>query len=317
VGDFFAMLPIYCLAIGGAMTLRDLDVALACGQRHFLASVATPTVRHLRTIPDATVVLDSGAWPINNPQRPSLDAWWQELRRYRCGPGDYGNLAYALAYDHVGDPARSEEDSNTVMGKVFEREAAGDAPIVPVLQFPTSPQAIALDLECGWAGTRPDWVAGAGDFARPVYALGGLVPQRGNVEAVQWVKDVAEILTDLIDEGWNAEALGIHVLGSTRQVYLDPLLEAGVPVWCDTSTPGRNAGFGIAAFGQNRYSDRYNIPWPLIKQSRFARLAYWLCRERDNLGLPWCSPDLAWLAELPTLSPITQPAEQLALLDAV
>ena len=56
--------------------------------------------------------------------------------------------------------------------------------------------------------------------------------------------------------------------------------------------------------------------WALLAQSRLARLAYWLCRERDLLGLPWQTPDLAWLAALPALPSITQPAQQLTLLAA-
>jgi hypothetical protein len=310
------MLPTYCLAIGGAMTLRDADVALACGQRAFLASVATPATHHLRSLPDVTLVLDSGAWPMHNPTRPSFDAWWQTLRGFREEPGDYGNLTYALAYDHVGDPARSDHDYHAAMGRVFDREAAGDTPIVPVLQYPTSPYAIAYDLEAAWAGTRPDWVDSDGSFDRPVYALGGLVPQRGSPDAVRWVAAVAATLSDLIADGWNADALGIHILGSTRHAYLHPLMDAGIPVWCDTSTPGRNAGFGMATFGKDRFRERYGIPWALLAQSRLARFAYWLCRECDLLGLPWQTPDLAWLAALPSLPSITQPAQQLTLLAA-
>jgi hypothetical protein len=91
----------YFFACGESVTLRDLDVALACGQRAFLVSVATSSAKHLRRLNHVQVVLDSAAWPPHNPRRPSLDTWWQELRRWREGPGDYGNLAYAMAYDTI------------------------------------------------------------------------------------------------------------------------------------------------------------------------------------------------------------------------
>ncbi len=147
------MPPRYCFACGGAVTLRDVDVALACGQRDLLVSVGTSAARHLRQLPDVSVVLDSAAWPPGDPTRPSFDTWWQTLRAWRDGPADYGKLAYAIAYDTIGDPARTQRDYTTLMGRVFAR--AGDLPVVPVLGYGQPPVAISLELTQGWAGARP------------------------------------------------------------------------------------------------------------------------------------------------------------------
>lgn len=298
----------YSFACGGNVTLRDLDVALACGQRDLLASVGTATARHLRSLPLARVVLDSAAWPMHNPKRPSFDAWWQALRGWRQGPGAYGPLRYALAYDTIGDQPASSRRYHTTMGRMGQR-AITDLPVVPVLQFPTSPRCIGLDLLQSWAGQRDDLVDGGGAPDRPAYALGGLVPQRGAAAAVAWVRAVAHTLAGLIAaEGVDPALLGVHILGSTRRAYIDPLAALGVPVWCDTSTPAQQVKAGAAALAWG-YTDRYGLPRDLLHRSRAARLAFWICRERDRLGLPWTTPDLAWLADLPHLRPIALPVQ--------
>lgn len=303
----------YAFACGGGVTLRDLDVALACGQRDFLVSVGTPAARHLRRLSGISVVLDSAAWPPDDPTRPSFEAWWQELRRWREAPDDYGNLAYAIAYDTIGQPARTQRDYVRLMGRVFDR--AGDLPVVQVLGCGQSSAALSLEMSQGWAGARPDLVEGGGTLTRPAYALGGLVPQHGSREAVAWVRSIANELAWLIEEGVDPNILGVHVLGSTRRVYLEPLAELGLPVMCDTSTPVRQALAGSAALAWG-YSERYGLPYDLLLRSRYARIAFWLCRERDRLGLPWQTPDAAWLEELPALSPAVIRHEQLALLAA-
>ena len=108
----------YILAIGGDTTLRDVDVALACGQTDLLVSVGKPLARHLRGLPGVTVVLDSAAWPPNDPARPSFDAWWQLLRGWRQDENDYGNLRYAVAYDTITDGARTQRDYHRLMGRM-------------------------------------------------------------------------------------------------------------------------------------------------------------------------------------------------------
>ncbi len=108
------------------------------------------------------------------------------------------------------------------------------------------------------------------------------MPQRGSRMAVAWVQAVADELADLIDEeGIDPAALGVHMLGSTRRAYLDPLLALSIPVTCDTSTPIRQALAGPAALAWG-YTDRYGVPKELALRSRAARIAFWLCRERQT-----------------------------------
>lgn len=298
----------YFFACGGAVTLRDLDVALACGQRHFLVSVGTPAATHLRRLSGVRVVLDSGAWPPGNPRRPPFEAWWQELGRWRKAPDDYGNLAYAIAYDTIGNEAATDRAYAVTRERLFSR--APDRPIVPVLGFGQAPEPLAWELEIGWEGMRTDLVESGGGLDRPMIALGGLVPQRGSAAARAWVERVANILTDLVEEdGLDPDMLGVHVLGSTKPEYLAPLRATGIPVSCDTSTPAKQASVGEAALAWG-YTERYGLSRALLRRSRFARIAFWLCRERDRLGLPWTTPDAAWLEELPQLTPIVHAQTQ-------
>jgi hypothetical protein len=298
----------YFLACGGDVTLLDLDVALAVGQRDFLVSVGTPAARHLRALKGVTVVLDSGAWPPNNPSRPPFEAWWQELRRWREGRDDYGNLAYAIAYDTIGDTHATARDYRTTIGRIFSR--APDAPIVPVLGFGQAPEAISIAMTEGWEGVRPDLIGGGGLFVRPAYALGGLVPQRGSAEAVAWVQHVGKEMARLVADGWAEDALGVHLLGSTRRAYVGAFVEAGIPVWCDTSTPIRQAMAGEKALSWG-YTSAFGLPRDLLRRSRYARVAFWLCRERARLGLPWTTPDPHWLKDLPRHTPIVKPQQHL------
>jgi hypothetical protein len=299
----------YLFACGSHVTLRDLAVALACGQRDFLVNVGTPAARHLRRLHGVRVILDSAAWPPGNPRRPRFDAWWQHLRRWRDGPDSYGNLRYAIAYDTIGDAALSARTYGRTMGRMQDR-AVRDLPVVPVLHFPNNPRTIGLDLLQSWAGQRDDLLNGGGSVDRPVYALGGLVPHHGSQAAIAWVQGVAAELAHLIDDvGIDPALLGIHILGSARSVYCTPFQALGVPLWCDTSTPAQQAGFGAKALAW-AYDDRYGLPRTLLERSRSARLAFWLCRERERLGLPWTTPDHLWLEAPSESMPLALPRQQ-------
>lgn len=303
----------YILAIGGDTSLRDIDVALACGQTSLLVSVGKPIARHLRKLPEVQVILDSAAWPINNPKRPTFEAWWQLLRSWRQDENNWGNLHYAMAYDTILAAAQTQRDYNRVMGLMSDRTP--DLNLVPVLGHGQPPISIALDVMNGWAGMRDDLVNGEGIVERPAYALGGLVPERGSARSIQWVEEVAATLEQLIEEeGVEPDYLGIHLLGTTRKEYIEPLEAVGVQVYCDTSTPMRQARAGDSSLSWG-YTDKYGLPLEFLRESRPARIAFWICRERDRLGLPWTVPDLGWLEELPSLTPIVIP-QQLSLLAA-
>jgi hypothetical protein len=57
----------FYFAIGRDYRFRDLTIALACGQRHFLLPTGSLAARRLRAIPGVHVALDSAAYPPNNP----------------------------------------------------------------------------------------------------------------------------------------------------------------------------------------------------------------------------------------------------------
>jgi hypothetical protein len=68
-------MPEYILALGPSPSFREIDVALAVGQRWFLASAGTLAARSLASLPDdlrVHVVLDSYAWPDQQPAAPEL-----------------------------------------------------------------------------------------------------------------------------------------------------------------------------------------------------------------------------------------------------
>jgi hypothetical protein len=317
-------MPEYILALGPSPSLREIDVALAVGQRWFLASAGTLAARYLALLPDdlhAHVVLDSYAWPIDNPERPSFGAWWLHARGWRRAPGDFGRLAYAIGYDIIGDAAATNSFYRHTLSRLEQRRIL-DLPMVPVITYGSSPAGLAIDMLQGWAGVRDDLVDGSGVIERPFYAIGGLVPQRGSAVSVSWVRSLAGELAGLCADGTEAEEplcdpghLGVHLLGSTRPDYWRPLEAAGIRVWCDTSTPLRQAGFGEGQLSW-AYTDAYGLGRELLAHSRLARVAWWLCRERDRCGLPWTMPDPAWLEALPHLQPRVRPAEQLDLFAA-
>lgn len=314
VGPHHTM-PEYILALGPSPTQRDIDVALAVGQRWFLASAGTLAARYLLTLPadlNVHVVLDSFAWPIDNPHRPSFESWWQHVRGWQREPGDYGRLAYAIGYDVIGNPRATDGYYKRTLGLMEQRELL-DLPMVPVITYGDNPAGLTLDMHCGYAGMRDDLVNGDGMTERPFYAIGGLVPQRGNKASVAWVRSIARELarfsSDDDDGQCGSEFLGLHLLGSTRPEYWRPLEDAGLPVWCDNSTPLRQAGFGAEQLSW-AYTDAYGLDKTTLLNSRLARVAWWLCRERAICGLPWTMPDRAWLEELPGLQPCTKPAQQ-------
>jgi hypothetical protein len=313
-------MPEYILALGPSPTQRDIDVALAVGQRWFLASAGTLAARYLLALPDdldVHVVLDSYAWPIDNLRRPRFDGWWQHVRGWRRGPGDYGRLGYAIGYDVIGDPVATNGYYRQTLSLMARRELP-DLPMVPVLTYGDNPAGLSVDMLYGYAGVRDDLVSESGERERPFYAVGGLVPQRGNKASVAWVQSIADELAGLCTDSGEDEALcdpqflGVHLLGSTRPDYWRALESVGLRVWCDNSTPLRQAGFGDEQLAW-AYTDAYGLDQDLLHRSRFARVAWWLCRERALCSLPWTMPDPTWLEELPGLQPWVKPAQQAAL----
>lgn len=136
------MPPIVYLAIGGRSTLADLQVALAVGQRHFLVPAGTAMADTLRTIPaDVRVVLDSGAWPIDNPDRLRLPAYAAAVMRWQQPDGSWGRLDWCAAYDHITDPAATQRDYRRLVG-IFHASGVENTPVVPVTHYPDGPSSM-------------------------------------------------------------------------------------------------------------------------------------------------------------------------------
>jgi hypothetical protein len=55
------------------------------------------------------------------------------------------------------------------------------------------------------------------------------------------------------------------MLGSTRRSYLGVFVEAGIPVWCDTSTPIRQAMAGEKALSWG-YTGAFGLPCDLRRR---------------------------------------------------
>jgi hypothetical protein len=89
----------FYFAIGRNYRKRDLDLALAMGQKHFLVPAGSLAARRLRRIPGVHVALDSGAYPPHAPGRITLAAYWREVLSWRQGRGDWGSLDWFASYD--------------------------------------------------------------------------------------------------------------------------------------------------------------------------------------------------------------------------
>jgi hypothetical protein len=123
--------PEYFFAIGRAPAKRDWDVCRLVGQRSFLVPAGSLAERTLRTMPDVSVIIDSGAYPPGNPDRPTLEQYWWIVRWWS---GQLERFVWAASYDTLGDPERSACDHDRLLDQPWRWP--DDIPIVPVLAYP-------------------------------------------------------------------------------------------------------------------------------------------------------------------------------------
>jgi len=290
-------MPIFYLAIGGRSTSADLHTCIAAGQRHFLVPAGTLMAERLRCITqDVRVVLDSGAWPIHNPKRLSLEDYAAEILRWRQFGGSWGRLDWFASYDHITDPAASQRDYHRLLALLADAGAA-DAPLVPVTHYPSGDAMhILLDLEVGYAGSRADLIEGAS--TRPCYGVGGLVlalsPIRAQAvfdEADQWYDDLiteleqASAADDADAPHIDPEVLSLHLFGIGRPSFT---LSSPLVASFDSSGPIQQARFGWQKIAPT-YDPQYGLSAVQLQCSRAAWIAYWLLRYRAYAGLP-CQP---------------------------
>lgn len=267
------MSPIFYFAIGGRSMLSDLQIALAVGQRHFLVPAGSPMAETLRTYPapDIHVCLDSGAWPLTNPDRLSLEHYAESIMHWREPHGGWGRLDWAASYDHIGDEPATIHDDQRLRTALHEH-GASNAPIVSVRHYPHR-----LDM--------PD--ATMAQSTIPCLAIGGLVPvlaaTRTNAikqQARTWYH------TLLNDVHYQRPEAHCHLFGIGQPaMFAHPGIQS-----FDCSTPARQAQLGWQNIAPT-FNPLYGVSAAKLQQSRAARLAYWLIRYRDLAGMDWQACD--------------------------
>jgi hypothetical protein len=266
----------FYFAIGREYRRRDLEIAIACGQRHFLVPVGTLAAQRLRDIPDIHIALDSAAYPPGNPNRISLAAYWQEVLCWRRAPGDWGCLDWFASYDTIGDAAQTLRDEQ-ILRQWIVRDAP-DAPLLRVVGFGMPLEQAAATILANPLNGPP----------RPSYGIGGLALQRYNATAEAWYQALLDKLERTDDDA--LAGVGLHLFGVARPSWV-LRSKCNLIASCDSSGPGRMAGIagwsGIAA----RFTPLYGVSAEKLQCSREARLYFHLCRYRRSLRLPWTPLD--------------------------
>ncbi len=288
----------FYLAIGGRSTAADLSVALAIGQRHFLVPAGSSMAETLRTTPNVRVCLDSGAWPIHNPARLSLDEYAAEILRWRLPCGGW-LLDWFAGYDHILDPGRTQRDYARLLG-ILSDAGAAHAPLVPVVHYGphASAHQVLLDMAVGHAGPRADLLDG-GAYSRPGYAIGGMVPPLAPTstaavfqEADSWYSTLLHDLEDASSEEYNDQAedlqleqacLMLHLFGVARAPFV---LRSPLVASFDSSGPFLQAKHGWQKI-RPTFRSEFGFTAEKLQRSRAARVAYWICRYRAAVGLHW------------------------------
>lgn len=293
-------MPTFYLALGARPCWQDLDLALACGQRDFLVPAGSRAAQRLKNTPGVRVVLDSGAWPPDNPDRLSLPAYAREVRSWCSRP----NFAWACTYDTIGSPTKSAADHERILTYPWP---AGDAPVVPVTHYPEGGaddiigalrdtlddlddeerHSYELGLRLGAVDGPTDW---------PACAIGGLVPAHYSNDAARWY----ETLITELEAAHELCPLSrrVHLLGISRSSWVlrSPLVQS-----FDSSMPARQAARGWAKIAPS-YTEAFGLTPAKLQRSRAARFVYWICWVRAAVGLPWQRVDEALLTDDPTTS---------------
>jgi hypothetical protein len=291
----------FYFAIGARPRRRDLDVALAVGQRHFLVPVGSTAIPWLRYLPGVRVALDSAAWPPDNPDRPSLEAYARAILSWRLSDGSWGNLDWAASYDHIGNWVATRRDHARLLA-LLRSYGASDAPVIASVQYPEDGGAAILGHPEG-AGVHQT------ASVQPHFGIGGLVPLLSPTrpravfdEASTWFDSVLAALSTAIAAGVASQTLSLHLFGIGRPGFVvrSPLI-----VSFDSSGPAQMAMHGWQKIA-HRYTPTYGFSAEKLQVSREARLAYWLIHYREAVGLSWESVSENFLHDDRTASPWVQ-----------
>lgn len=263
------MPPEFYFAIGGRPQYDDCAIALAVGQDAFLVPGCSAAAAYLAALPATRVrvALDSH---ILDPQRPSLERYAEAVAAWHTRPDRF---AFALSYDYLGDPARSERAYDALCARLAQLGVTTIDSLVPVVQrggdladtlgLPPAPEDIPLDELL------------LPRHATPALAFGGVAFAQYGPTAYSWLVGQLYAL-----EHYPTSAA--HLLGLAHP----RVVRRAVVASFDSSRPARQALAGWPAIAPH-YQIRYGFAPHELQASRAVRLAYWIIDTRDRVGLPW------------------------------
>lgn len=301
-------MPEFYFAIGRSPAARDWEVCRLVGQRSFLVPAGSLAERTLRSMPDVSVIIDSGAYPPGNPNRPTLEQYWWIVRWWN---GQLDRFAWAASYDTLGDPVRSARDHARLIDQPWRYPA--DPPIVPVLAYPhhTANDILAevndnLDHFDDEEREQYKRLLTAGELeahnGRPACAVGGLAVARYAGKSRIWYRRLLADLEDMAGTQVDVSHCRLHLLGIGRPDWINhPLVQS-----FDSSAPARLASVGGGEAVQRYYRPEFGLSFAKLRRSRAARLALFLGRYRSLAGLPWQPVDEGLLPDDGDQSPTLQ-----------
>lgn len=281
-------MPEFYFAIGRSPAARDWEVCRLIGQHRFLVPAGSLAERTLRTMPDVSVIIDSGAYPPGKPDRPTLHQYWWIVRWWSR---QLDRFAWAASYDTLGDPTRSARDHDRLLDQPWRWP--DDIPVVRVLTYPHHTAGDILAEVNDTLGNFDDeeltqyrQLLAAGELAahngRPACAVGGLAVARYAEPSRVWYWQLLADLEAAAGTEVDVSHCRLHLLGVGRPDWVNhPLVQS-----FDSSAPARLASIGGWDAVRRYYRPEFGLSLAKLRTSREARLALFLMRYRQVAGVP-------------------------------